>query len=70
MATLDDLLDQLEPDALRVVEYIAKRLLVGQKTYGMLDLAKDTRDWEAERAAEIGDLLVYSAMIELKRAVK
>lgn len=72
----DDLLDELsaavaplEPDAVRVLVYIARRLLHGQEQYGPLQIANDERDWRKERAEEIGDLLVYSALGELKAYV-
>lgn len=66
---LDKVLDQLEPDALRAIAYLADRLLMGQRYYGKIDLATDPRDWEKERRDEIGDLLVYSAFGELKRSL-
>lgn len=66
---LNKLLDELEPDALRALAYLAQRLLIGQRCYGRLDLATDARDWAKERTAEIGDLLVYSAFEALKRDV-
>lgn len=68
-AALDALLDALEPDALRALHYLAGRLLVGQRLYGTLDLLTDPRDWEVEKRAEIGDLLVYFAFEELKRSL-
>jgi hypothetical protein len=56
---------ELGDDELRVLAYLAARLLAGQRTYGRLDLASDRRDWREERGEEIADLLVYSAFAEL-----
>lgn len=67
---LDKVLDELEPDALRAIAFLADRLLLGQRCYGKIDLATDPRDWEKERRDEIGDLLVYSAFHELKRMTR
>lgn len=66
---LDTMLDELEPDAVASIAYLADRLLVGQRCYGKLDLATDRRDWRKERTAEIGDLLVYTAFLELKASL-
>ncbi len=63
---LDEVCAELADDELRAVAYLAERLLMGQRQYGRLDLASDARDWKAERRAEIGDLLVYSAFQALK----
>lgn len=52
-----------------VLVYIARRLADGQRTYGALDLARDGRDFVAERAAELADAVVYTAMAELRRAI-
>jgi hypothetical protein len=64
---MENCLAELEPDAIRALTFLAQRLLAGQKAYGRLDLAKDPRDWRKERAEELGDLLVYTAFLQLKR---
>jgi|HubBroStandDraft_3_1064219.scaffolds.fasta_scaffold893404_1 hypothetical protein len=61
---------RLELDALRVLALLADRLLEGQARYGRLDLKTDLRDFRKERAEEIADMLTYSAMAELKAALK
>lgn len=68
-ADLDGLLGMLGADELAVLRWIACRLLAGQGTYGHLDLAHDKRDFEHERAAELADAIVYSAMAEVRRVV-
>lgn len=65
-ARLDETCAELGDDELRVIAYLATRLLVGQRQYGRLDLAKDARDWRRERAAEVADLLVYTGFEALK----
>ncbi len=62
---LDVACAELGDDELRVLAYLAARLLAGQHAYGRLDLANDSRDWRRERGEEIADLLVYSAFAEL-----
>lgn len=64
--SLDRILDDLEPDAIAALHYLAERLIVGQRLYGRLDLRTDPRDWKKEIRAEIGDLLAYFAFEELK----
>lgn len=59
-------IDEFGPDELRVVEYLARRLLEGQRRYGRIDLVADPRDFARERCAEIGDLLIYSAFQALR----
>jgi hypothetical protein len=49
----------------RVLYLLAKRLLVGQRNYGRLNLATDARDWRRERAEELAGALVYGAIGEL-----
>jgi hypothetical protein len=62
---LDVACAELADDELRVIAYLAARLLAGQLAYGRLDLEHDRRDWRRERGEEIADLLVYSAFAEL-----
>ncbi len=61
-----DVVSQLGADERRVLGLLARRLLAGQAAYGRLDLARDRRDWRAERSFEIQDLLIYSAFETLK----
>lgn len=68
-AELEAVASGLGAEELLVLRYIAGRLAEGQERYGRLDLARDRRDLEAERAAEVADLLVYSAMAELRRVL-
>ena len=65
--TLAAVLDELGQGELKVIAYLARRLLEGQRTYGRIDLVSDPRDFARERCAEIGDLLVYSAFQVLRR---
>ncbi len=51
----------LSEDALLVLDEIADRMRVGQKTYGALDLDADDRDFEQEAYEEDLDGLVYRA---------
>ena len=67
---LATIVDLLGPDERRVLAWIARRLLAGQASYGRLDLANDRRDFERERAEELADALVYSAMAEVQRAIR
>ncbi len=43
----------------------ARRLLLGQRTYGLLSLATDGRNWLRERSQELEDALVYTAIAEV-----
>ncbi len=67
-AGLDDVVRELGTDERRVLLVLARRLLAGQGCYGRLDVAKDNRDWRAERAAELADALVYGAIAEVAEA--
>jgi hypothetical protein len=67
--TLDDLWGacaQLEPDALRVLAGIAKRLVHGQKEHGILNVAVDRRSWLEEMISELDDGLVYLRLVALR----
>jgi hypothetical protein len=68
-AELDAAVDALGPDELRVLLFLAARMVAGRERYGELRLAIDRRDFERERSEEIADLLTYSAMAELRRFV-
>lgn len=54
-------LPELKGDEGAVLAEVAERLLMGQRNYGVLDLASDTRDWLKEARAEALDLVVYAA---------
>jgi hypothetical protein len=69
-ADLAEIAAQLEPDAVRVLAFIARRLLAGQRAYGRLDIATDRRDWRKERAEELADAFVYGAIAEIQAATK
>jgi len=69
---LSGLLRACEPlgvDELKVLGWIAQRLAQGEQEYGRLDLASDRRDFVQERSEEIADMLIYSGMAELRRAL-
>jgi hypothetical protein len=70
LAELSATLSGLGDNEIRVVSWLARRLLVGQRRYGRVDLAGDRRDWRRERAEEIADLLVYSGFEELSRVLR
>jgi hypothetical protein len=61
---------ELGPDEERVLLVLARRLLEGQRTYGLLSLATDGRDWLRERSEELADALVYTAIAEVAAATK
>lgn len=52
-------------DALRVVEHIAARAVLGCKQYGPLRLASDRRDWRKEAREEAADGLFYMTCLAL-----
>lgn len=56
----------LNRDELRVVEFIASRLHLGQDGYGFLDILKDPRNWKQEALEEAADGAVYDAIGALK----
>jgi transposase len=53
-----------------VLLVLAKRLLAGQSTYGVLSLATDARDWRQQRAQELADALIYGAISEVATMMK
>ena len=59
-------IEQLEGDELRVVLAITKRLCIGKRQYGRLDIARDGRNWQREIAEEVLDQAVYTAIYLLK----
>ena len=59
---LANILDDLETDEIRVLTRLAERLRTGMRVYGVLNLARDQRDFrEVEARQEVEDLLVYLA---------
>ena len=59
---LDDAVEGLGEDELRVLTRIATRLRHGQEVYGKVHAATDTRDFRAEAREELEDFLVYDAL--------
>ncbi len=57
----------LGADELLVLTAIAKRLQLGMKQYGALNIAADTRDWTKEANEEALDMSVYLAIKTLKQ---
>jgi len=58
----------LGADELRVLARIARRLAMGARQYGALDVVRDARDFDGKEAREeIEDCLVYFACAWLKR---
>jgi hypothetical protein len=64
---LGSIVDTLGPDEVRVLTAIARRLAVGRKVYGQLDVAGDARDWKREATEEALDLAVYLSCELLRR---
>jgi hypothetical protein len=65
---LDEVCAELGDDERRVLLALARRLLAGQRTYGLLSVATDGRDWLRERSEELEDVLVYTAIAEVAAA--
>jgi hypothetical protein len=57
----------LGSEELRVLLWVARRLLDGQARYGRLNLARDSRDFRREAGEEAVDALAYLAMGALRR---
>ena len=64
-AELADVVAQLGADERKVLLVLARRLLQGQRTYGLLSVATDGRDWLHEQSEELQDALVYTAIAEV-----
>lgn len=58
---------ELGTDERAVVLAIARRLAVGRKCYGVLNVQGDPRDWRAEAAQEALDCAVYLACETMRR---
>ena len=64
---LNDVVDELGLDEVRVLVRIARRLVVGAEEYGHLEVALDRRDFRTKEAREeLEDALVYLACAWLK----
>jgi|HubBroStandDraft_2_1064218.scaffolds.fasta_scaffold47142_4 hypothetical protein len=63
---LDAACAELGDDEVRVVVLVAKRLAVGRKCYGPLDIKGDPRDWRHEASEELLDGCVYLAAETLR----
>jgi hypothetical protein len=68
-AELKAIVDTLGADEVRVLVAIARRLAMGRKAYGPLDIAGDARDWKREATDEALDLAVYLSCELLRRGV-
>jgi len=67
LIALDQAIDKLGTDEMRVLTRIAERLAFGGAKYGALDLASDDRSFKSREAREeIEDALVYFACAWLK----
>jgi hypothetical protein len=65
---LTRLAQKLNPDEQRVLLEVARRLKMGRRVYGKLDLATDRRDFQKELAEEMTDAAVYGACLALQRS--
>jgi hypothetical protein len=65
---LHTIIPQLGQDERRVLAHIAERLLIGQRQYGLLDIANDQRDWTKEASEEAFDQAVYVAIRALAKS--
>jgi hypothetical protein len=63
------LASELGDDECRVLVYLAERMVAGASVYGRMNLAADKRDFRRERAEELADALVYTAMDEVQRVI-
>lgn len=69
MSSADELLDvvsKLGEDERRVLLAIARRLALGAKAYGPLDVNGDRRNWRAEATEELLDACVYLSCQSIK----
>ena len=58
---------ELGSDELSVLLLIARRLAMGRKCYGPLDIRGDRRDWQSEATEELLDACVYLGAESLRR---
>jgi hypothetical protein len=66
-AELASVAASLGADEVHVLLAIARRLAVGRKVYGALDVQGDARDWKREATEEACDLSVYLTCELLRR---
>jgi hypothetical protein len=57
----------LGDDEVRLLVLVGRRLLMGQRSYGRLDVTDDPRDWAREAAEELLDGCVYLACEAMRR---
>jgi hypothetical protein len=69
-ADLLDVISELGTEERAVLLVLARRLLLGQRTHGLLSVATDGRDWLRERSEELEDALVYTAIAEVAATLK
>jgi hypothetical protein len=69
-ALLLEVVNELGEDERRVLLVLAKRLLLGQRTIGMLRAATDGRNWLQERSEELADALIYTAIAEVAASTR
>lgn len=67
---LSSMLLSLEPDAIEVLHMQASRMAQGRKSYGVLNIDTDRRDWLEEALQEHLDASNYysAALIKMRRA--
>ena len=64
---LAEVLASLGPDERKVLLAVARRLAVGRKCYGPLDIHNDPRAWQKEAGEELLDAVVYLTCDALRR---
>jgi hypothetical protein len=65
LGPLLDVVGELGTEERAVLLVLARRLLLGQRTIGLLRVATDGRDWLRERSEELQDVLIYTAIAEV-----
>lgn len=66
LGELVDIVDKLEPDARELLLEQARRLIIGQRQYGRVDLDTDRRNFVREALEECLDQTIYT-LAALKR---
>ena len=66
-AELSAIVAELGADEVKMLVAIARRLAMGRRAYGPLDVKGDARDWKREATEEACDLSVYLACELLRR---
>jgi hypothetical protein len=57
----------LGDDEVQVLVLVGRRLLMGQQSYGRLEVQGDARDWRAEAVEELLDATVYLTCEAMRR---